>query len=227
VMIPRQSVRTRLGGVDIPAGRVLNVFIGSANRDEGSTRSPTARHPPHARATPVVRLRTAHVPRHASGTHGDPYRAGRHTRATPRSPPRRRCRVPSRRHRLRSPGALRSVSVSVAGELWGCNRRARASRGVDVRLVRRPCRYSAPRRAPRDVNEAVRPHGAAGTRSATWSPAAFRRHLRFDVLDQRQEEREHAVMAFVLAAPRSSGLCQILRQAKTSWMTLASAASAS
>jgi cytochrome P450 len=35
VMIPRQSVRdARLRGVDIPAGRVLNVFIGSANRDE-------------------------------------------------------------------------------------------------------------------------------------------------------------------------------------------------
>jgi cytochrome P450 len=35
VMIPRQSARdVRLGDVDIPAGRVLNVFIGSANRDE-------------------------------------------------------------------------------------------------------------------------------------------------------------------------------------------------
>jgi cytochrome P450 len=35
VMIPRQCVRAaRLGGVDIPAGRVLNVFVGSANRDE-------------------------------------------------------------------------------------------------------------------------------------------------------------------------------------------------
>ena len=35
VMIPRQCVRdVRLGGVDIPAGAGLNVFIGSANRDE-------------------------------------------------------------------------------------------------------------------------------------------------------------------------------------------------
>jgi cytochrome P450 len=35
VLIPRQCVRdTRLGGVDIPAGRVVNVFLGSANRDE-------------------------------------------------------------------------------------------------------------------------------------------------------------------------------------------------
>jgi cytochrome P450 len=35
LMLPRQSVRNaRLGGVDIPAGRELNVFIGSANRDE-------------------------------------------------------------------------------------------------------------------------------------------------------------------------------------------------
>ena len=35
VMIPRQCLRdARLGGVDIPAGRGLNVFIGSANRDE-------------------------------------------------------------------------------------------------------------------------------------------------------------------------------------------------
>jgi cytochrome P450 len=34
-MVPRRSVRnTRLGGVDVPAGRDLNVFIGSANRDE-------------------------------------------------------------------------------------------------------------------------------------------------------------------------------------------------
>jgi len=35
LMIPRQCVRdVRLAGVDIPAGRGLNVFIGSANRDE-------------------------------------------------------------------------------------------------------------------------------------------------------------------------------------------------
>jgi cytochrome P450 len=35
LMIPRQCVHdARLGGVDIPAGRGLNVFIGSANRDE-------------------------------------------------------------------------------------------------------------------------------------------------------------------------------------------------
>jgi cytochrome P450 len=36
LMLPRQCVRdTRLGGVDIAAGRVVNVFLGSANRDEG------------------------------------------------------------------------------------------------------------------------------------------------------------------------------------------------
>jgi cytochrome P450 len=41
VMIPRQCVRdAQLGGVDIPAGRVLNVFIGSANRDEGQYEKP-------------------------------------------------------------------------------------------------------------------------------------------------------------------------------------------
>ncbi len=35
LLIPRQCVRdARLGGVDVPAGRGLNVFIGSANRDE-------------------------------------------------------------------------------------------------------------------------------------------------------------------------------------------------
>ncbi len=35
LMLPRQSVRdTQLGGIHIPAGRVLNVFTGSANRDE-------------------------------------------------------------------------------------------------------------------------------------------------------------------------------------------------
>ena len=35
LVIPRQCVRdVRLAGVDIPAGRGLNVFIGSANRDE-------------------------------------------------------------------------------------------------------------------------------------------------------------------------------------------------
>jgi cytochrome P450 len=35
LMIPRRSVRNaRLGGVNVPAGRDLNVFIGSANRDE-------------------------------------------------------------------------------------------------------------------------------------------------------------------------------------------------
>ena len=34
-MIPRQCVRNvRLGGVDIPAAGGLNVFLGSANRDE-------------------------------------------------------------------------------------------------------------------------------------------------------------------------------------------------
>lgn len=35
LMVPRRSVRNaRLGGIDVPAGRELNVFIGSANRDE-------------------------------------------------------------------------------------------------------------------------------------------------------------------------------------------------
>jgi cytochrome P450 len=35
MLVPRQCTRdVRLGGVDLPAGRVLNVFIGSANRDE-------------------------------------------------------------------------------------------------------------------------------------------------------------------------------------------------
>jgi cytochrome P450 len=35
LMLPRRCVRdTRLGGVDIPAGREVNVFLGSANRDE-------------------------------------------------------------------------------------------------------------------------------------------------------------------------------------------------
>ena len=35
VMLPRRSVRNaRLAGIDIPAGRELNVFLGSANRDE-------------------------------------------------------------------------------------------------------------------------------------------------------------------------------------------------
>jgi cytochrome P450 len=41
VMVPRQCVRdARLGGVDIPAGRVLNLFIGSANRDESQYEEP-------------------------------------------------------------------------------------------------------------------------------------------------------------------------------------------
>jgi cytochrome P450 len=41
VMIPRQSMRdTRLGGVDIPAGAVVNIFLGSANRDEGQYEEP-------------------------------------------------------------------------------------------------------------------------------------------------------------------------------------------
>ncbi|MDQ1458294.1 MAG: hypothetical protein QOH28_3914, partial [Actinomycetota bacterium] len=35
VLIPRQCIRdTQLGGIDIPAGRGLNVFLGSANLDE-------------------------------------------------------------------------------------------------------------------------------------------------------------------------------------------------
>ncbi len=35
VLIPRQCIRdTQLGGFDIPAGQGLNVFLGSANRDE-------------------------------------------------------------------------------------------------------------------------------------------------------------------------------------------------
>jgi cytochrome P450 len=41
VMIPRQCVRnTRVGGVDIPAGAVVNIFLGSANRDEGQYEEP-------------------------------------------------------------------------------------------------------------------------------------------------------------------------------------------
>jgi cytochrome P450 len=34
-MLPRRSIRkARLGGIEIPAGREVNVFTGSANRDE-------------------------------------------------------------------------------------------------------------------------------------------------------------------------------------------------
>jgi len=41
LMVPRQSVRdARLGGIDIPAGRELNVFLGSANRDESHYAEP-------------------------------------------------------------------------------------------------------------------------------------------------------------------------------------------
>jgi cytochrome P450 len=41
VLIPRQSVRdARLSDVDIPVGRVLNVFLGSANRDEARYEEP-------------------------------------------------------------------------------------------------------------------------------------------------------------------------------------------
>ena len=41
LMVPRQSVRdARLGGIDIPAGRELNVFLGSANRDENHYAEP-------------------------------------------------------------------------------------------------------------------------------------------------------------------------------------------
>ena len=41
VMIPRQCVRnTRVGGVDIPAGAVVNIFLGSANRDESHYEEP-------------------------------------------------------------------------------------------------------------------------------------------------------------------------------------------
>jgi cytochrome P450 len=41
VMIPRQCVRnTRVGSVDIPAGAVVNIFLGSANRDESQYEEP-------------------------------------------------------------------------------------------------------------------------------------------------------------------------------------------
>jgi cytochrome P450 len=41
VMIPRQSTRdTRVGDVDIPAGSMVNIFLGSANRDERQYQDP-------------------------------------------------------------------------------------------------------------------------------------------------------------------------------------------
>ena len=41
VMIPRRSVRsTRVGGVDVPAGAPINIFLGSANRDEAKYEDP-------------------------------------------------------------------------------------------------------------------------------------------------------------------------------------------
>jgi cytochrome P450 len=41
VLIVRQCIRdTQLGGIDLPAGRGLNVFLGSANRDERRYRDP-------------------------------------------------------------------------------------------------------------------------------------------------------------------------------------------
>lgn len=54
VLIPRQCVReARLGGVDIPAGGGLNVFIGSANRDERRYEEPD-RFDIHRTPTPHV-----------------------------------------------------------------------------------------------------------------------------------------------------------------------------
>lgn len=41
VMIPRQALRdTRVGGVDIPAGSLVNIFLGSANRDAAEYEEP-------------------------------------------------------------------------------------------------------------------------------------------------------------------------------------------
>ncbi len=52
VLIPRQCIRdTQLGGIDIPAGRGLNVFLGSANRDERHYTEPE-RFDIHRRPTP-------------------------------------------------------------------------------------------------------------------------------------------------------------------------------
>jgi len=54
MLIPRQCIRdTQLAGIDIPAGRELNVFLGSANRDE--------RHYPDPEHFDIHRTPTPHL----------------------------------------------------------------------------------------------------------------------------------------------------------------------
>ena len=93
-MIFRGAARdTELAGVRIPEGAVVAVNVGAANRDETSLGEPGGlRHPsPPARA-PRVRLRAAHLSRHAPGPRGDDRCHERGAGSSPQPPPRSCCR---------------------------------------------------------------------------------------------------------------------------------------
>jgi cytochrome P450 len=67
VLIPRQCVRdTQLGGIDIPAGRGLNVFLGSANRDEHHYTEPDRF---HIHRTPAPHISFGSGPHMCLGQH--------------------------------------------------------------------------------------------------------------------------------------------------------------
>ena len=81
-----------LCGVEIPAGAVVEMALGAANRDPDALgRSRAVRSVPRPEAEPRVRGRAARVPGHARGASRDARRHERGARPAPERAPRSRC----------------------------------------------------------------------------------------------------------------------------------------
>ncbi len=106
---------TTVCGTPIPAGGLVAVNLGAANRDPARWERPDrVRHPAPAADPHGLRVRAASLPRHASGDHGDERGAASAARSAPRAASRSlRRRRPHHRRDLPRP-ALAS------GTLRGC-----------------------------------------------------------------------------------------------------------
>ena len=100
---------TNVCGVDVPDGAMMIVNMGAANHDEAAVaRCRLVRHHPPVHRAHRVRVRAAHVPRHAPGPHGDEGRDRAHPRSVAEHPPRSRCRPAVHHgHDLPRPAATR------------------------------------------------------------------------------------------------------------------------
>ena len=107
-----------VAGVRIPAGAVVGVCVGAANHDETRWSARRRRYFSRTQVAHGVRIRRAHLPRDASGAHGDTRDVERRARPAPR-PADRRGGGERAHHRARLPGTARHTGALRAARQSG------------------------------------------------------------------------------------------------------------